>query len=48
MKTMNKKRVLFITGTRVDYGKIKSQMKKMKQSDTYDVFAYVSGMHLLA
>lgn len=48
MKMMNKKRVLFITGTRADYGKIKSLMKEMEQSGEYDVFIYVSGMHLLA
>ncbi|MDY3908550.1 MAG: UDP-N-acetylglucosamine 2-epimerase [Eubacterium sp.] len=48
MKMMNKKRVLFITGTRADYGKIKSLMKEMEQYGVYDVFIYVSGMHLLA
>lgn len=41
------KRVLFITGTRADYGKIKSLMKNMDQSEQYEVFIYVSGMHLL-
>lgn len=43
-----RKRVLFITGTRADYGKIKSLMKQMEQSGIYEVFIYVSGMHLLA
>lgn len=42
-----KKKVLFITGTRADYGKIKSLMKIMDQAEEYDVFIYVSGMHLL-
>ena len=42
-----KKKVLFITGTRADYGKIKSLMKTMDQSPDYDVYIYVSGMHLL-
>lgn len=42
-----KKRVLFITGTRADYGKIKSLMKTMDRSEAYDVYIYVSGMHLL-
>lgn len=41
------KKVLFITGTRADYGKIKSLMKTMDQAEEYDVFIYVSGMHLL-
>lgn len=48
MRKKNKKRVLFITGTRADYGKIKALMKTMEQSDSYEVFIYVSGMHLLA
>ena len=48
MEKSKKKRVLFITGTRADYGKIKSLMKMMEQTDIYDVFIYVSGMHLLA
>ena len=42
------KRILFITGTRADYGKIKSLMKTMDRSDRYEVFIYVSGMHLLS
>lgn len=42
-----KKKVLFVTGTRADYGKIKSLMKTMDQAEEYDVFIYVSGMHLL-
>ena len=42
-----KKKVLFITGTRADYGKIKSLMKTMDQAEEYDVYIYVSGMHLL-
>ncbi|MEE3466918.1 MAG: UDP-N-acetylglucosamine 2-epimerase [Eubacterium sp.] len=43
----DRKRVLFITGTRADYGKIKSLMKHMDVLDQYDVYIYVSGMHLL-
>lgn len=42
------RRILFITGTRADYGKIKSLMKTMDRSDQYEVFIYVSGMHLLS
>lgn len=47
-KTSEKgKKILFITGTRADYGKIKSLMKTMDESDEYEVYIYVSGMHLL-
>lgn len=48
MRNQNKKKVLFITGTRADYGKIKALMRTMEQSDLYEIFIYVSGMHLLA
>lgn len=41
------KKILFITGTRADYGKIKSLMKRMDESVQYEVYIYVSGMHLL-
>ena len=43
-----RKKILFITGTRADYGKIKPIMQKMeKKQKEYEVFVYVSGMHLL-
>lgn len=41
------KKILFITGTRADYGKIKSLMKTMDDSEKYEVYIFVSGMHLL-
>lgn len=48
MRKIEQKKVLFITGTRADYGKIKSLMKTMDNSERYEVFIYVSGMHLLS
>ena len=48
MSKIQIKRVLFITGTRADYGKIKSLMKRMDASPEYEVYVYESGMHLLA
>ncbi len=48
MRTKKQKKILFITGTRADYGKIKSLMKTMDRSRRYEVFIYVSGMHLLS
>ncbi len=41
------KRSVFVTGTRADYGKIKSLIKAMDQSPEYEVFIYITGMHLL-
>lgn len=43
----DKKRLLFITGTRADYGKIKSLISAVEQHPDYEAYVYVSGMHLL-
>ena len=42
-----KKRIVFITGTRADYGKLKSLMKAVEASDKFELFIFVGGMHLL-
>lgn len=44
---MNKKRIVFITGTRADYGKIKSLIKVLDNDEKFEVFVFVCGMHLL-
>lgn len=41
------KKVVFVTGTRADYGKIKTLIKAMDDSQEFDVYIYVTGMHLL-
>lgn len=41
------KTVVFVTGTRADYGKIKSLISAMNQSDMFEVHIYITGMHLL-
>lgn len=41
------KKILFITGTRADYGKIKSLIQATEQSSCFETYVYVSGMHLL-
>ncbi len=45
---MNKKRrkILFITGTRADYGKMKPLMKALDKDDDFSVYIFVCGMHL--
>lgn len=43
---MNKKKVLFITGTRADYGKMKTLMKALDIDEQFNVFIFVCGMHL--
>ncbi len=43
---MEKKKVLFITGTRADYGKMKPLMKAMDKTEQFSVYVFVCGMHL--
>lgn len=41
------KKIVFITGTRADYGKMKPLMKEVERSDSLEAYIYVSGMHLI-
>ena len=41
------KKLLFITGTRADYGKLKALMKATEIYADFDVHIFVSGMHLV-
>lgn len=42
------KRLLFITGTRADYGKIKSLIKILNEDVNFEVFIFATGMHMLS
>lgn len=42
------KRILFLTGTRADYGKIKSLMKKVDSSPNLELHIFITGMHMLS
>ncbi|WP_214766982.1 MULTISPECIES: UDP-N-acetylglucosamine 2-epimerase [unclassified Exiguobacterium] len=42
------KKIAFLTGTRADYGKLKSLMKKIKQHNSYELSIFVTGMHMLS
>lgn len=41
------KKILFITGTRADYGKLKALIQQVERSEEFEAYIYVSGMHLL-
>ena len=43
---MNKKRVVFLTGTRADFGKIKSLINKLYKNDNFEVHIFATGMHM--
>ena len=40
------KKILFITGTRADYGKMKTLMKELDNDSNFEVYIFVCGMHL--
>jgi UDP-N-acetylglucosamine 2-epimerase (hydrolysing) len=40
------KKILFLTGTRADFSKIKSLIQILEKQDTFEVFVFVTGMHL--
>lgn len=43
-----KKKILFLTGTRADYGKLKSLMKKVEINPDFELYVFVTGMHMLS
>lgn len=40
------KKILFLTGTRADFGKIKSLIQILENHSGFEVFVFVTGMHL--
>ena len=45
---LNKHRILFLTGTRADYGKIKSLIRLLANNNLFDIHIFATGMHMLA
>jgi UDP-N-acetylglucosamine 2-epimerase (hydrolysing) len=42
------KKILFLTGTRADFGKLKSLMLALHTDQDYELHVFVTGMHMLA
>lgn len=42
------KKILFLTGTRADFGKLKSLIRKVETADGFDAHLFVTGMHMLS
>ncbi len=40
------KRIVFLTGTRADFGKLKSLIEIISTSDIFEVYIFVTGMHM--
>ena len=45
---MDKKKVLFITGTRADFSKLKPLINISRDDDKFDIYIFATGMHLLS
>jgi len=45
---LKKKKIVFLTGTRADYGKIKSLMKRIISDKEFELYLFVTGMHMLS
>ncbi len=43
-----RRRILFVTGTRADYGKLKSIIRAVDETPEFDYTIFATGMHLLA
>ena len=44
---IKKRKIVFLTGTRADFGKLKPLMDKVEKSDIFDCHIFVTGMHTL-
>ena len=44
----HKRRVVFLTGTRADFGKIKALLVALDHSGQFDIYLFVTGMHMLS
>ncbi|RKJ17522.1 UDP-N-acetylglucosamine 2-epimerase (hydrolyzing), partial [Butyricicoccus sp. 1XD8-22] len=42
------KKIVFLTGTRADYGKIKSLINKVWEDSSFELYLFVTGMHMLS
>lgn len=42
------KKILFLTGTRADFGKLKSLISKVEENPEFEAHIFVTGMHMLA
>lgn len=47
MSKLNIKNIVFLTGTRAEYGKMKSLIQKVEASPNFDCHIFVTGMHML-
>lgn len=46
-RNLDMKKILFVTGTRADFGKIKSLMDKVESMENFELHVLVTGMHMM-
>ncbi len=42
-----RKKIIFVTGTRADFGKMKSIIVNLQKEKLFEVYVFITGMHLL-
>lgn len=45
---MSRKKILFLTGTRADFGKVKPLIRELENLDKFESAIFVTGMHMLS
>lgn len=45
---MNKKKIVFLTATRADFGKLKPLIRKIENSSIFECYIFATGMHTLS
>lgn len=48
MNNQPRRKIVFLTGTRADFGKLKSVMLRLQADKHFDVHVFVTGMHMLS
>ena len=42
------RKIVFLTGTRADFGKLKPLINKIEESNLFECYVFVTGMHTLS
>ncbi|PIC88552.1 UDP-N-acetylglucosamine 2-epimerase (hydrolyzing) [Sporosarcina sp. P21c] len=42
------RKIVFLTGTRADYGKIKALMQSVEKDKSFELYVFITGMHMMA
>ncbi|MBS4020502.1 UDP-N-acetylglucosamine 2-epimerase [Azonexus hydrophilus] len=48
MSSLQRRKIIFLTGTRADFGKLKSLMLRLQADEHFEVHVFITGMHMLS